>query len=118
TNILRDIREDADRGRIYLPAEDLERFGVSPAELREGRRSERFVELMRFEAGRARAYYNESQPLIELVDRRSRSSLWALIEIYSRLLRRIEQTNYDVLDRRVRLSALEKSWIVLRAMLS
>jgi phytoene synthase len=118
TNILRDIREDADRGRIYLPAEDLERFGVSPAELREGRRSERFVELMRFEAGRARAYYDESQPLIGMVDRRSRSSLWALIEIYSRLLRRIEQTNYDVLDRRVRLSALEKSWIVLRAMLS
>jgi len=118
TNILRDIREDAERGRIYLPAEDLRRFGVSADDLRAGRRTDAFLELMRFEAGRARAYYNQSMPLLDLIHRRSRRSLWALIEIYSRLLTRIEQTNYDVFTRRVRLSALEKTGIVLRAMMS
>jgi len=116
TNILRDVREDAERGRIYFPEEDLRRFGVSEDDLRDGRRSEAFVTLMRFEAARARAYYDESAPLLDLIHPRSRSSLWALISIYSRLLERIEAANYDVFSRRVRLSLFEKSWIVVRAM--
>jgi len=116
TNILRDIREDAGRGRVYLPAEDLRRFGVTEDELRAGTRGEPFVRLMRFEAARARAYYDESQPLLDLVHQRSRPSLAALISIYSRLLERIERCGYDVFTRRVRLSALEKSWIVVRAL--
>jgi phytoene synthase len=74
------------------------------------------MRLMQFEAGRARAYYKESAPLLDLVHPRSRSSLWALISIYSRLLQRIEDTGYDVFSRRVRLSLFEKSWIVMRAM--
>ena len=118
TNILRDIREDAERSRIYLPAEDLRRFGVAPEDLRAGRSTDAFRELMRFEAGRARGYYNEAMPLLDLIHRRSRPSLWALIAIYSRLLSRIEAANYDVFTRRVRLSAAEKSWIVLRAFMS
>ncbi len=73
---------------------------------------------MRFEAARARAYYDESMPLLDLVDRRSRPSLWALITIYSRLLERIEAANYDVFSRRVRLSSLEKSWILVQALVS
>jgi len=116
TNILRDIREDSERGRIYLPAEDLRRYGVSEEDLRMGRRTENFLSLMRFEAARARAYYDESRPLLDLVHPRSRPSLWALIAIYSRLLERIERSNYDVFTRRVRLSPLEKSWIVVRAL--
>jgi phytoene synthase len=116
TNILRDIREDAGLGRIYIPAEDLQRFGVSEGDLRSGNRSTAFVELMRFEAARARRYYNESAPLLDLIHPRSKSSLWALISIYSRLLERIEAANYDVFSRRVRLSLFEKSWIVVRAM--
>ncbi len=116
TNILRDVREDAERGRIYFPAEDLRRFGVSEEDLRTGKRTAEFVKLMRFEAGRARAYYNESAPLLDLIHPRSRSSLWALISIYSRLLERIEAANYDVFTRRVRLTLFEKSWIVVRAM--
>jgi len=116
TNILRDIREDAERGRIYIPAEDLRRFGVTEDDLRAGRRDEPFLRLMRFEAARARSYYNESAPLLELVHPRSRSSLLALISIYSRLLERIEGRNYDVFSSRVRLSLFEKSWIVVRAM--
>ena len=118
TNILRDVREDAERGRIYLPREDLRRFGVSGEDLSSGKHTEAFVRLMRFEAARAKSYYEESMPLLDLVHPRSRSSLWALITIYSRLLERIERTGYDVLSRRVRLSALEKSWILARAMIS
>jgi len=115
TNILRDVREDAERGRIYLPHEDLKRFGVSPEDLKAGRQSPEFIALMRFEAARARAYYEASRPLLGMVHRRSRPSLWALIEIYSRLLRKIEASNYDVLSRRIGLSTAEKWWIVLRA---
>jgi phytoene synthase len=116
TNILRDIKEDADRGRIYLPAEDLRRFGVTEEGLLAGKRDAAFVGLMRYEAARARAYYEESRPLPDLIHPRSRRSLWALISIYSRLLERIESSGYDVFSRRVRLSALEKSWIVVRAL--
>jgi phytoene synthase len=89
---------------------------VTDADLSSGNRSPAFLELMRFEAARARSYYNESLPLLELIHPRSRSSLWALIAIYSRLLERIEGKNYDVFSRRVRLSLFEKSWIVLKAM--
>jgi phytoene synthase len=116
TNILRDIKEDADRGRIYLPAEDLRRFGVTEEDLRAGKRNAAFLGLMRHEAARARAYYEESRPLLDLIHPRSRRALWALISIYSRLLERIESSGYDVFSRRVRLSALEKSWIVLRGL--
>jgi 15-cis-phytoene synthase len=116
TNILRDIREDAGRGRLYLPGEDLRRFGVTEEDLRAGRRTEGFIEMMRFEAARAHAYYRDSAPLLDLIHPRSRPSLMALISIYARLLDRIEQANYDVFTRRVRLSALEKSWILVRAL--
>jgi phytoene synthase len=120
TNILRDVREDLERGRVYLPAEDLARFGVTEADLADGGRALRkgggLRELMRFEAGRARGYYTESQPLLDLIHPRSRRSLWALIAIYSRLLERIEAAGYDVFTRRVRLSAVEKTLIVARAL--
>lgn len=115
TNILRDIGEDAARGRIYLPAEDLERFGVSAVELAAGRRTDAIARLMQFQAARARAYYDESRPLIDLVHKRSQPGLRALITIYSRLLERIEESNFDVFSRRVSLSAVEKCWIVLHA---
>jgi phytoene synthase len=118
TNILRDIREDAACGRIYLPAEDLARFRVTEADIHAGIRTPEFFELMDFEAGRARAYYAESQPLVRLVDRRSRASLAALIAIYSRLLDRIERSNYDVFSRRISLSVWEKCWIAVRALLA
>ena len=118
TNILRDIREDAGLGRIYLPHEDLDRFGVTVEDLRSGNRSDAFLGLMRFEAARARQYYTESLPLLDLVHPRSRPSLWALITIYSRLLERIEAKNYDVFSQRVRLSSFEKSWILVQALVA
>jgi len=116
TNILRDIREDAERGRIYLPTVDLARFGVTEQDIQAGLRTPGFLDLMDFEATRARQYYQESQPLLNLIDRRSRASLRALISIYARLLDRIERSNYDVFSRRISLSGWEKSRIVLRAL--
>ena len=114
TNILRDIGEDAGNNRIYLPEEDLHRFGVRPEELVAAQDSPRFRQLMRFEADRAEDYYRQSLPLIEMVHRRSRGCLWALIEIYHRLLHRIQATDYDVMTRRVRLPLHEKLAILFR----
>lgn len=115
TNILRDVKEDCERGRIYLPAEDLRRFGLEGSDLCARPATPAFREMMRFEAARARAYYAEAMPLVGLVDRRSRASLRALIAIYRRLLERIEQSNYDVLERRIRLPNWEKILILLRS---
>jgi 15-cis-phytoene synthase len=114
TNILRDVREDAEHGRVYLPAEDLERFGVRQEELSGGALSLALRSLLAFEADRAREYYREAQPLTNMVDRRSRASLKALIGIYSRLLERISNSGYEVLGERVRVPAWEKIWILAR----
>jgi 15-cis-phytoene synthase len=109
TNILRDVREDAQKHRVYLPAEDLDRFHVSPGDfLPPGA----FLRLMEFEAQRARKYYDESAPLVDLIDAPNRASLRALIGIYSRLLDRIVGSRYDVLTRRVRVPAWEKLWLL------
>ncbi len=116
TNILRDVREDAERGRLYLPEEDLNRFSVHPGALRTADKPQRFNELMRFEAARAQSYYEASLPLVELVAPESRSSLWALIQIYRRLLSRIEDSGFDVLSRRIRVPLWEKLWIVFSAL--
>ena len=112
TNILRDVREDQQNGRVYIPLEDIRKFGADLAT-----HDERFVRLMRFEAERARAYYDESRPLIALVHPRSRPSLWALIEIYRRLLARIERSNFDVLEKRIRVPTWEKLSILASAAL-
>jgi 15-cis-phytoene synthase len=117
TNILRDVREDANLGRVYLPLEDLRRFGVPVEQLRSGVEDERFRSLMRFEAARARAYYQESAPLTALISRKSRPSLWALREIYIRLLDKLASTGFAVLSRRINLPAATKLAILLRAFL-
>jgi 15-cis-phytoene synthase len=112
TNILRDVREDAENQRVYIPAEDIRRFGADLT-----KRDENFNRLLGFEAERARRYYDESRPLLDLVHKRSRASLWALIEIYRRLLDRIERSKFDVLSRRIRVPTWEKIGIVVSAML-
>ena len=112
TNILRDVREDRENGRIYIPREDIRKFG---ADL--GLYDDRFIHLMSFEAQRARGYYDESRPLIGLVDPRSRPSLWALIEIYRRLLARIQRSGFNVLETRIRVPTWEKLSILAGAAL-
>jgi phytoene synthase len=102
TNIIRDVKEDEELGRRYLPREDREQYPV-------------LQDLLAFEASRARSYYRESEPLVDMVHPESRRSLWALIEIYRRLLEKIEASGYDVMNRRIRLSFLEKTGIVAQA---
>jgi 15-cis-phytoene synthase len=115
TNILRDVREDAERDRVYFPNQDLEQFGLCRKDILEGRQSEGFYRLMGFEAARAKEYYDEAAPLVGLVRPRNRASLWALIEIYRRLLEKIERSGFDVMRRRIHLSAAEKCRVVARA---
>ncbi len=114
TNILRDVREDAARDRIYLPLDDLARFGVGQREIIEASHSERFERLMRFEAERACSYYVRAERALPSEDRPSLLAAEAMRLIYGALLRRIVNSNYRVLDRRCRLSAPHKLYLVGR----
>jgi 15-cis-phytoene synthase len=115
TNILRDVREDAERGRIYLPLEDLARFNVSESEILGGVYSPNFVRLMDFEARRARELYALAQSELAPEDRATLLTAEAMRLIYAALLERIINSNYRVLDRRHRLSAPHKLYLVGRA---
>jgi len=116
TNILRDIKEDAERGRIYIPGEDLRKFGYLAEEIQQGVLDERFRKLMRFETERAREYYSEARKLLPLVEKESKPALWAMIEIYQRILDRIAQRQFDVFHDRVHLASSEKIGIALKAL--
>ncbi len=117
TNILRDLPRDFEMGRVYLPQEDLEHFGCRAGDLAGKALTPGLAELLEFEAGRAWRFYEEGAGLVSLIERDSRGALWALVRIYSDLLRRIEARGYDVFSSRVRLTATEKAKILLRARL-
>lgn len=123
TNILRDVREDAENGRVYLPAEDLRRFGVvivagSPqAGLAEEQQLERLCALVRFECERAREWFDRGIALTRMLDRRSAACVLAMAGIYRRLLARIEAHPEEVARRRMSLPAHEKAWVAARGML-
>ena len=120
TNIIRDVKEDASMGRIYLPEEDLTRFGVSPASLAPENLNGKAAELksvLEFEAERARRYYDSAKWLMELIEEDSRAALWVLVEIYSRLLKKIAERNYDVFTERIQLSFWEKVKVLSRGFL-
>jgi squalene synthase HpnC/squalene synthase HpnD len=117
TNILRDVPKDYEMGRVYLPQEDLERFGIRAEELARGPLTPALRDLFAFEAGRAWDFYRQGVELIPSVHPDARSALCALVRIYSRLLSRIESRGYDVFSERVRLSTAEKTGILLRARL-
>jgi len=104
TNILRDLRPDADRGRLYLPLEDLARFGVAEADILAGRLTPPFRRLMRFEVERARGFYAAADAALPAVDRPGMLPARIMSAIYRRLLERIEATGYDVFSRRIHLS--------------
>lgn len=119
TNILRDVKEDAGMGRIYFPAEDLARFNLTPehfskSALADPAQTQRLRGLLEFEAERARRYYESAKWLLELVHEDSRGGLWVLVEIYSRLLKKITERNYDVFSERVGLSVWEKLTVLAR----
>ena len=122
TNIIRDIKEDSGMGRIYLPEEDLVRFGLSPEhlahqDLNGNSKSEQLRPVLEFEAERARRYYASAKWLMELIEEDSRPALWVLVEIYSRLLKKITDRNYDVLTERVHLTLFEKLKVLSRGFL-
>ena len=114
TNIIRDVGSDYAMGRIYLPQEDLDRFGVSAEELR-GPVAPKLQELLGFEAERAWQMYQEGVPLVGRVNADSRATLWALVRTYSSLLARIEERDFDVFSARISLSSAEKIQYLLTA---
>ncbi len=115
TNILRDVREDAARGRLYLPLEDLARFGCAEDELLAGRYSPRVGALMAFECGRARAYYLRARGSLAAEDRRALAPAEAMRLIYERLLARIESRGFDVFHERIALPRYERVGLALAA---
>jgi phytoene synthase len=115
TNIMRDVSEDAARGRIYLPLEDLARFSVTEDEILRGVYSPNFVRLMQFEAERAHDFYREAEAALPREDRSSLLTAEAMRLIYVALLERIVRSNFRVLDRRHSLPASLKLYLVGRA---
>lgn len=116
TNILRDVGEDLRRGRIYLPAEDLERFRYSEDDLRAGRINDRFLALMRFQIDRAEEYYRRAEPGIPLLHTDGRFAVRVAADVYRGILREIAQNGYDVFERRAVVPATRKYWITARTM--
>jgi phytoene synthase len=116
TNILRDLGEDAARGRVYLPREDLARFGYGEEDLRRELRDERFRELMRFEAARAYSYYEAAEPLVPLLPPAGRAVFLVMLRTYRGLLDAIVRRDFDVFRRRISLSRLHKLWLAARVL--
>ena len=114
TNIIRDVGSDYAMGRIYLPQEDLDRFGIRAEELR-GPVTPQLAELLAFEAERAWQMYQEGAPLVSRVNADSQATLWALVRTYSSLLARIEEREFDVFASRISLSSAEKIQYLLTA---
>lgn len=111
TNIIRDVGEDALRGRIYLPVSELQQFDVKAHEVLQRLHTPRFVELMRFQAQRAHTLYDEALALLPEIDRRSQKPGLMMASIYRTLLREIERDGFLVLDRRTSLTPLRKLWL-------
>lgn len=115
TNILRDLREDAQRGRIYLPKEDLDRFGYSPDQLRQGVLNAAFHQLMQFEVERAHGYYRRGSALAPLLPPAGRAVFQVMLQTYRGLLEAIEARHYDVFSSRVTLSRWRKLSLVVQS---
>ncbi len=117
TNILRDVKEDSQLGRIYIPREDFECFGIDPKVLSNGNAAATLRPVLVCEAERAREYYRSADELLPLIDEDSQPALWTLVEIYRRLLERIAERNYDVFSERIGLSTREKLGILAKGFL-
>jgi phytoene synthase len=114
TNIIRDVGEDALRGRIYLPVNELQQFDVKAHELLNRVSSDRFLALMKFQAARAHAAYDEAMALLPDADRRSQKPGLMMASIYRTLLREIERDGFQVLNQRVSLTPMRKFWLAWR----
>lgn len=113
TNILRDIKTDAENGRIYLPQEDLNRFSYSEAELFKYTYNKNFQEMMKYESERAREYFRKADSALDLEDKPAMFAARAMQHIYFKLLRKIEENNYNVYEKKIKVSKIEKVGISL-----
>jgi phytoene synthase len=111
TNIIRDVGEDARKGRIYLPVNELQQFGVTAQDLLSARHSEKFEALMRFQTERAQAMYDEALALLPKEDRRAQRPGLMMAAIYRTLLDEIARDNFHVLNQRISLTPLRKLWL-------
>jgi phytoene synthase len=111
TNILRDVHEDAVRGRVYLPLDELERFGVKPEDLQKNITNENIVKLFEFQKNRALEYYKKAFDLLPASDRYAQRSGVIMAEIYLTTLQEIEKDGYRVLEHRIKLTPLRKLWL-------
>lgn len=118
TNIIRDLGEDVRRDRIYLPLDDLARYGVAPADIRQARASDNMRNLLAFEIARARSFYSHALEKLPAADRRSQRAGLVMAAIYRRLLEEIEQDALRVLTARISLTPIRKFWIAWRAWLA
>lgn len=109
-NILRDIQRDAQRGRTYIPQEDLDRFGVRPSGLLQGSYNDSFIELMQFECDRARHYFHLARQMLPSEDRRSMKAAEIMAAIYWNILKRIQGRRYNVFGKRIRIPRPLKLW--------
>jgi phytoene synthase len=114
TNVLRDVGEDLARGRVYLPLEDLDRFGVTVEQLHEGVVDHAFRALMRFEVARTRALYANAAQGIRLLHPSARPAVEAALRLYAGILGAVERADYRVLDRRVSVSPLRRVALLVR----
>lgn len=117
TNILRDVGSDAKRGRIYLPREELSRFGVAESDLLEGKVSPPFFEMMRFQAGRARDYFEKARQALPSKIRKKIVPAEIMAAFYEEILRKLIRERFPVYSRKVSLSRVEKARLVLRTVL-
>jgi phytoene synthase len=111
TNIIRDVGEDARKGRIYIPVNELQQFGVTAADLLNARHSEKFEALMRFQTERAQRTYDEALALLPKEDRRAQRPGLMMSSIYRTLLDEIERDGFHVLTQRISLTPLRKLWL-------
>ncbi len=111
TNIIRDVGEDARKGRIYLPVNELQQFEVTAADILNARHSDKFEALMKFQAERARAFYDEAMALLPKEDRRAQRPGLMMSAIYRTLLDEIERDHFHVLAQRISLTPLRKLWL-------
>lgn len=118
TNIIRDVGDDARRGRIYLPIDELQKFDVKASEILNSQHSERFEKLMQFQAQRARQYYREAMQALPEVDRRKQRPGLAMAAIYHALLDEIERDGWHVLEQRISLTPIRKLWLAWKTWVS
>jgi len=114
TNIIRDVREDAERGRIYLPQDELKQFNVNPDDVLALKSSPELVELLKFQTARAKDYYQQAMTLLPQEDRYTQRTGLVMAAIYRAILNEIEKDGFQVMKHRVSLTPLRKLWIAWR----